>query len=236
MAVFPSLVPVGRTFTPGVYPHTPHGVYNGRQVRVRHSNAVVGGQLRLTFGLLTRAEKLDIQQHYSDQLGGFLPFEIPAEFLLDVADTSTVDLAGYAWRYLEPPRVVDVAIDNSTPLNRHNLEIVLECVPPESTIAGGARWRVSTAWAPGRASVPLFWPVVTVSWAAGEAYAEAPGAAWSVTTSWTAGAGPVPGAAWTVTTSWSGGAAFDGNAASDALFLPAVWDFDPALFLFKSGS
>jgi hypothetical protein len=236
MATFPSLVPIGRTFTPGIYPHTPHPVYNGRQVRVRHSNAVVGGQLRLSFGLLTRAEKLDVKQHYADQLGGFLPFEIPAELLLDVADTSTVDLAGYAWRYIESPRVVDVAIDGTTALNLHNIEIALECVPPETTIAGGARWRVRTTWAPGRASVPLFWPAVAISWAPGDAYAEAPGAAWTVTTSWTPGAGPVPGAAWSVGVLWDGGDAYDANATSDALWLPAVWDFEPALFLFPPGS
>jgi len=221
MAVFPSLVPVGRTFTPGIYPHTPHSVYNGRQARVRHSNAVVGGQLRLTFGLLTRAEKLDIQQHYADQLGGFLPFEIPADLLLDVADTSTVDLAGYAWRYAEPPRVVDVAIDSSTPLNRHNVEVALECVPPETTIAGGARWRVRMTWAPGKASAPLLWPVVAIGWTPGAAYAEAPGAAWSVTTSWTPGVEPTVSAVWAVGVTWTPGAASDANA-STTLWLPAV--------------
>lgn len=236
MAAFPSLVPTGRTFTPGVYPHTTLAVYNGRQVRVRHSNSAIGGQLRLTFQLLTRAEKLLIRDHYAAQLGGFLPFALAADLLLDVADTSTIELSGYAWRYAEPPRVVDVAIDSTSPLNRHDVEVALECVPPETTIAGGARWRLSTAWAPGRASAPLFWPAVSISWAGGAAYGEAPGAAWSVTTSWAPGAGPVVGAAWGVGVTWEGGDAYDANAVGDSLFLPAVWDFDPPLFLFDSSS
>jgi hypothetical protein len=121
--------------------------------------------------------------------------------------------------------VVDVAIDSSSPLNRHNVEVVLESVPPETTIAGGRRWRVRVLWSPGQASAPLFWPEV-----------EAPGAAWTVTTSWTPGTQPTVSRTWAVAVSWSPGAAFDGAAASDALFLPSVWAFDSPLFLFPPGS
>jgi hypothetical protein len=235
MAVFPELIPTGRTFTPGVYPHTPLSTYDGRQVRVRHSNSAVGGQLRLSFGLLTRAEKLLVKEHYADQLGGFLPFSIPAELLLDVADTSTIDLSGYAWRYLEPPRVVDVAIDSGSPLNRHNVEVTLESVPPETTIAGGKRWRVRVRWVPGQASAPLVWPAVGVSLAPGMAYVEAPGATWTVGTSWTPGTQPIVSRTWAVGVTWTPGAASDGNASA-SLFLPPVWEFDSPLFLFPPGS
>jgi hypothetical protein len=95
---------------------------------------------------------------------------------------------------------------------------------------------VRTTWSPGKASAPLFWPVVAISWAPGAAYGEAPGAAWTVTTSWAPGAGPTPGAAWSVAVSWNPGDAYDANATSAALWLPAVWAFDSPLFLFPPGS
>lgn len=236
MATFPVLPVTGRTFTQGIYPHTAHSVYNGRQVRVRHSNTLVGNLLRLRFDMLSRSEMLSLQSHYAGQLGGFLAFAIPDDVLEGINTPATVTPTGHSWVYVTPPRVTDVAIDGASPSNRYVVEVELASVPPENSIVGGQRWTVRISWAPGRASAPLFWSAITLGWAPGAAYGEAPGAAWSVPVSWTPGAGPVAGAAWTVTTSWNGGDAYDANAVGDSLYLLPVWAFDPPLFLFGEDS
>ena len=155
MAIFPALTPGDRTWTPGTAPHTPHRVYNGREVRVRHSSAAIGGRLRLTFYLLTRAEKLSLRDHYGGQLGGFLAFDIPAALLIGVAAASTINRPGYRWRYAGSPTVTDVPIDDdSAPLNRHNISIELAQVPPEPVVMPGARLDCAPVLAGGAAVVP----------------------------------------------------------------------------------
>jgi len=154
MATFPALPVTGRTLTQGVYPHTPHGVYNGRQVRVRHSNTIVGNLLRLRFDMLSRSEMLSLQSHYAGQLGGFLAFAIPDDVLDGINTPATVTPTDHRWVYVAPPRVTDVAIDGASPSNRYVVEVELASVPPENTIVGGERWTVRISWAPGRSTRP----------------------------------------------------------------------------------
>lgn len=218
MAVFPSLTPAGRTFTPGQYAHAQIRTKSGLQARVRHSSAAAGAQLRLTFKAITRAELLEVRDHYAAQLGGFLAFEIPAEVVAGITTPATITLSGYRWLYASPPEVEDVPIESGSPLNRHDLTVVLEGVPAESSIAGGVFLRVRCSFAPGLALAPTILPVST-TFAPGAASSFVPGFAITMTPAWAPGAGP----------------AGDPPAESDALFLAAAWDGSSPVFLYGGG-
>lgn len=203
MATFPALSPTGRTFTAGIYPHTRHGVYSGREVRVRHSNTSVGNRLRLQFGMISTAEMISVRSHYAGQLGGVLAFEIPDALLLGVNTPADFTPAGHRWLYVGSPKVTDVPLDESTPTLRHMLEVELQSLPAEGTIVPGGGFRVTTSWRPGYAPRPLALGV-TISWAPGDPYALVPGLAETATSSWAPGWAPV-GQAFSITTSWEPG-------------------------------
>lgn len=153
MAVFPELIPSGRTYSPGAYPHTAHPVYAGGEARVRHSNTVLGVRLRLFFKAITTTELLAVIAHYNGQRGRFLPFAVPDELLNGVSTPADFTPAGHQWRYAARPTVRDIPIQGETPTNRHDLTVELETVPPENTIAAGARLRVRTSIQGGSAQL-----------------------------------------------------------------------------------
>lgn len=165
MAIFPTLIPSGRTFTPGGYPHTPFDTYSGWQNRVRHSNVMLSSQLRLIFTALTEADMLSILSHYNGQYGTFDSFTLPSA-IWSGAVQADYELTSYRWRYNDSPVVEDVYYD------RYNVELTIETVPPDSIVvdggylvvrheltggsafaANGLVKTVSTAFAPGG---PLF--------------------------------------------------------------------------------
>jgi hypothetical protein len=167
MAAFPSsIIPSARTYSPGAFPHTAHGVYDGSQVRVRHSNTVLGVRLRLFFPAITTAELLTVIGHYAGQSGRFLPFAIPDDLLSGVATPADFTPVGHQWRYAARPTVEDISIVGGT--NRHDLTIELETVPPENTIAQGARLRILATLQAGSAQLGTFFNAVA-SLSAGEA-------------------------------------------------------------------
>jgi hypothetical protein len=220
MAQFPEdLLPTGRTYTPGVYPHTAHRVLTGREVRIRHSNTSTGTRLRLAFTVLTTAEMLEIRDHYAEQLGGFLPFTIPDDLLLGTTAPANFTPAGHRWIYASSPTVEDVPLDEGSPLNRHNVEIELEGIPPENAIVSGFRLRAVAAWSPGAAQAPLIF-TVTATWSPGIAGAILPGLALTATATWEPGRGPVPGADWTATATWEAGVGSGLAFADVSLLLP----------------
>jgi hypothetical protein len=131
-----------------------HGVYDGSEARVRHSNTVLGVRLRLFFPAITTAELLTVISHYSGQRGRFLPLAIPDDLLSGVTTPADFTPAGYQWRYAARPTVEDISIVGGT--NRHDLTIELETVPPENTIAKGARLRVRIELQAGSAQLGIF--------------------------------------------------------------------------------
>lgn len=149
MTTFPALIPSTRTYSPGEFPHSVHGVYDGSEARVRHSNTVLGVRLRLFFPALTTAELLTVIAHYNGQRGRFLPFVIPVELLSGVDTPADFTPAGHQWRYATKPTVEDISITGPSSSNVHNLTVELETVVPENTIVQGARLRVRTALQPG---------------------------------------------------------------------------------------
>jgi len=206
MAAFPTgLLPTGRTYTHGAYPHTAHRVLTGKEVRIRHSNTTNGARLRVGFTLLTTAELYSIRGHFAEQLGGFLPFTIPDDLLLGTTAPEDFTPAGHRWRYVGV-QVEDVPLDEGSPLNRHNVELELECLPPENTVASGFRIRVVATWSPGKALTATEF-LATATWTPGIAGAIRDGFAFTVTATWTPGRGPVPGAEWTATATWEAGMA-----------------------------
>ena len=210
MAAFPSgLLPTGRTYTPGAYPHTAHRVLTGREVRIRHSNTTNGARLRVAFTLLTTAELYDLRDHFAEQLGGFLPFTIPDDLLLGTTAPAEFTPAGHRWCYIGI-KVEDVPLDESSPLNRHNVELELECLPPENTVVSGFRLHAIATWSPG-APLTATQFLATATWTPGIAGAILPGLALTATATWAPGRGPVPGAEWTATATWEPGSAGDGN-------------------------
>ena len=158
MTTFPSnLIPSARTYSPGAFPHTAHGVYDGSEARVRHSNTVLGVRLRLFFPAITSAELLTVISHYSGQRGRFLPFVIPNDLLSGVTTPADFTPAGHQWRYAARPTVEDISIVGGT--NRHDLTIELETVPPENTIAQGVRLRARASLQAGSAQLGAFFDV-----------------------------------------------------------------------------
>jgi hypothetical protein len=119
MAIFPSLAPQIRSYTPGSTPNTPIPVLTGDEVSVRHTNGATGNILRLSFTGLTTAQHFAITSHYSLH-ARFQPFD------LDAVTLQGSDLTfpfGYQWIYVASPRtqyapgVVTVSVD-------------LELIPP----------------------------------------------------------------------------------------------------------
>lgn len=144
VAVFPSITPSGRTFTPGDYPHTPFDTYSGWQNRVRHSNVMLASQVRLSFTALTEADMLSILSHYNGQYGTFDSFALSSDAWSGVT-AGDYQLSGYQWRYIEPPTVEDVYCD------RYNVELTLETVPPDGAVIDGVWYVVDTTLTPGTA-------------------------------------------------------------------------------------
>jgi hypothetical protein len=136
MAVFPTLTPATRAFTPGEYPHTPFTTYNGLQNRVRHSNVMLSSSVRLSFIALAEADMLSILSHYQGQFGSFESFTLPSSIWSGVTTISDYELTDYRWRYTESPSVDDVYC------GRYNVELMLETVPPEGKFVGGAELAV----------------------------------------------------------------------------------------------
>jgi hypothetical protein len=139
MATFPTLVPSGRSYTPGEYPHTAFDPYSGFQNRVRHSNVMLSSSLRLRFTALSEANMLSILSHYQGQLGGFESFDLPTSIWSGVGAVIDYQLDNYRWRYTEPPSVEDVYC------GRHNVELALETVPPDGVVVNGFEITVTFA-------------------------------------------------------------------------------------------
>jgi hypothetical protein len=156
MTTFPALIPSTRTYSPGEYPITPHPLLSGSEIRVRHSNTVLGVRLRLTFQAVSSADAVAVRNHYHGRQGGFLPFAIPEELLSGVTTPVDFTPAGHQWVYASRPSVVDVPIAGDTPTNRHDLVVELVTVPPENTIVAGARITVRATVRGGSAQLGAY--------------------------------------------------------------------------------
>jgi hypothetical protein len=221
MATFPELIPSSRTYLPGAYPHTAHRVYDGSEVRVRHSSGVLGVRLRLFFPALTTVELLLVIAHYNGKQGRFLPFAIPDELLSGTTTPADFTPVGHQWRYAAKPSVEDISVDDGA--NLHNLTVELETVPPENTIVQGARLRVRATLQAGSAQLGIFLSAESSLAAGGATTGITLNDLLTVTA--TLAAGPAESASpLTVTASLAAGVADDGGGDPDfgsvSLLLP----------------
>lgn len=191
MTTFPALIPSTRTYSVGEYPNTAHPLLSGSEIRVRHSNTVLGVRLRLTFIAVSSSDVVAVRNHYNSRRGGFLPFAIPDDILSGVDTPADFTPVGHKWKYASRPRIADVPIAGSTPTNRHDLIVELETVPPENTIVAGARITVRAALRAGSAERGAFFEAyVMINAGAAAALDEvtAPGASITVDVNLSAGA------------------------------------------------
>ena len=144
MPTFPAIAPSSRSFTPGEYPHAAFTALSGEQSRVRHSDAVVGGSVDLTFTRLTEDERSLIEQHYLGQQGEFLAFSLPPETFSGFDPYDFLEGAGL-WRYAEPPEIEDFCGPH------HDVRVRLVAVPGG---ASGADLGPITLGIQGGAAVP----------------------------------------------------------------------------------
>jgi hypothetical protein len=166
MTTFPALIPSSRTFTPGEYPATAFSGYSGVQNRVRHSNAFLAAQVRLSFLGLTQAQMLDVWNHYNGRRGEFRSFELPAEVVSYSSITDYVP-GTYMWRYAGPGSVEDL------PCGGHNVSLILETVPPSAASVVGAQLftslRLATGAVNGGEYVPGSNEIIALSFSVGAA-------------------------------------------------------------------
>jgi hypothetical protein len=237
MTTFPALIPSSRTFTPGEYPHTSFAGWSGRPTRVRHSNVMLASTLSVSFIGLPAADVEDIVDHYGNQLGTFTPFGLPTELWSGVADPADYTLTGYLWRYAEPPSIEDL------PCGGHNVELVLESVPPEGATIAGLNRRITFAFTSGVAGATAgINATITLSMLPGAATSFAPGLDESITLSLAAGTastngGPLGSILWSLTPGEAEGTgAIDPDFASVALLLHCDGTNDSTTFTDSSSN
>lgn len=122
MADFPSLEPSSRAWLVGDYPQLVHEGISGGQVRFMQGSDRVGQRLTLGYEYLTESEVQQLLDHFEDQQGSIIAFDLPA-IIWDGYTTAPVSSSEYQWRYVGP---FDVGI--ASPL-RYNVSIELETVP-----------------------------------------------------------------------------------------------------------
>jgi hypothetical protein len=230
MTTFPTLTPSTRTYSPGEFPSTAHPLLSGSEVRVRHSNTVLGVRLRLTFAAASSDDILAVRNHYNGRRGGFLPFAIPVDLLSGVSSPDDFTPAGHQWVYAARPQVVDVPIEGPTPTNRHDLVVELQTVPPENTIVAGARIAARAFLRAGSAQLGTYIGAIarlTAGAASAVTPGLAPGASITATASLVAGeasTGSIDVAAITYTQSsvYSGNAAATNAGMTNGVFAETV--------------
>ncbi|MFZ9959309.1 MAG: LamG domain-containing protein [Candidatus Limnocylindrus sp.] len=191
MPTFPAIAPNSRTFTPGQYPHAVFTALSGEQSRVRHSDAVVGGIIDLTFTRLTEQERQAIEQHYLGQQGEFLAFNVPPETFSGFDPYNFLEGAGL-WRYAEPPEIEDFCGPH------HDVRVRLVAAtggamgaslgPITLSMVSGAATGASLPGLAFTISVTLQPGIVTTTTAGGEVSVYLPGMEGTITTTLTAGA------------------------------------------------
>ena len=124
MALFPSLVPSSRSYTPGNMPQVQTSSLSGVTTTYRRGNRRTNQTLSLSFENLTETEITSIRSHFDDQKGSYEIFHLPTEVWNGWSGPAPVALiSDYAWRYLGPPNITD-----GYP-SRWRCEVELETIP-----------------------------------------------------------------------------------------------------------
>jgi hypothetical protein len=150
---------------------------------------MVSSSLRIGFIGLTDAQASDVIDHYNGQVGTYVIFDLPADVWSGTSDFNDYTLSGYFWRYAAPPSIEDL------PCGRHNIDIQLESVTPQSNVAAGRQYSARITWTAGSAlglaldaaeALGVNWPVIS-DWAEVEPNGDADGDAFDALIDWTPG-------------------------------------------------
>jgi hypothetical protein len=147
---FPALIPSGRRFTPGTFPHTNIPTMAGLSARVRHGDVRINQTVALEFIALTESQMLEILDHYRDREGRFLSFDLPEDIWSGTATPEWFTPDNYRWLYRNPPQVEEIPTGTqSDPSIHFNVSVELEAIPPEGATVSGARWRTIDSFVGG---------------------------------------------------------------------------------------
>lgn len=114
---FPSLAPVTRRYSMGIFPVTTESGFGGGSIRFLHGSTSSGHTLELGYENLTATEASLIREHYRLRDGTHQSFLLSAEAW--AGHTSATDLVPTTtrWKYAGPPEethkrggLVDVAV------------------------------------------------------------------------------------------------------------------------------
>lgn len=139
---FPGLPPSSRSYTPGAYPATPFVSTAGVERQVRHSSlGYVGDRLSLMFVGLSEVETQQIIDHYELTRGGYEPFGLRPETLVNLSPVAAhlgravtrADLRprGSSWSYAAEPEVTTLKED----LNNVTVELELLRRPARAALS-----------------------------------------------------------------------------------------------------
>lgn len=101
MANFPALEPSGRIFAPGDRPQFLHSSSSGVAVRFLQGSDLVQQRLELRYEYLTESEAKQILDHFTDQQGSLISFDLPS-IIWSGYTTPPVSSSDYQWRYAGP--------------------------------------------------------------------------------------------------------------------------------------
>ena len=122
MADFPSLAPSTRSLTLGDIPQQVYKGTSGGEVRFKQGTAYLLQKLTLGYEYLTESEAQQIIDHYAEQQGSLIPFDLSAAVWGGYA-SPPVSSASYKWRYTDSFEVSIVSP------RRYSLTVQLETVP-----------------------------------------------------------------------------------------------------------
>lgn len=117
MAIFPSIRPTGRSYSPGQFPTKVYRGLSGATVKRVFGNRSFGHTIDLQFENISDANTKAILDHYYGQFGNYSRFTLPD----DVFSGMSTTLKGVVqaptnilWEYAEPPQVESVFNGRST--------------------------------------------------------------------------------------------------------------------------
>jgi len=109
---YPTLIPTGRSFTPGDYANKKYSAQDGAEFRILYGDKRVGMTLQLTYANIPDASAELFLDHYHEMKGTYTTFEFPNSNPKGGWSGNLDALGavqwGSKWRYDSPPQVESV--------------------------------------------------------------------------------------------------------------------------------
>ena len=117
MAIFPSVRPTGRSYTPGQFPVKVYRGLSGSTVKRVFGNRSYGHTIDLQFENIDDVNTKAILDHYYGQYGNYARFTLPDAVFSGMSSSLKAVLqtpANILWEYAEPPQTETVFNGRST--------------------------------------------------------------------------------------------------------------------------